>query len=393
MKRALYIALNEVRLYLRDKADLAFSLLLPIITFALIYAAFGGDTLFEGTAYVVDEDGGDYAAVFLEELEAVDGVDVGLLTPEEAETQLEDSDVLLVTYIPADFSANLAAGEDVQLLFRQRGNGGQEGQIIQSIVRGVAGEMNQAFAAASRVTGALSDTGISRELIAATVQDFLEQEREAPAVAVSSEALGGGDDFVSQFLPGVVTMYVVFAITLGARVIVEERRKGTLERLLTTRLGVGQLFIGKFLAGISRGFVQTLILLALSYAVFTSLFTPLSFLSSLVIALVFAGTAGAIGLVIASIARSEEGASWIAVVFSVVTFMLGGTFFDVAEGSAFYTLSRFSINTYANDAFNVIIAEGGSLADVGAPLGILAGVMVAGLIISRLVFRVVPGGK
>ena len=61
MKRALYIALNEVKLYLQDKGDLAFSLLLPIVTFALIYAAFGGDVLFEGTAYVVDEDRSTYS--------------------------------------------------------------------------------------------------------------------------------------------------------------------------------------------------------------------------------------------------------------------------------------------------------------------------------------------
>ena len=51
MKRALIVALREVRSYLQDKADLAFSLLLPIVTFALIYGAFGGTGLFHGTAY------------------------------------------------------------------------------------------------------------------------------------------------------------------------------------------------------------------------------------------------------------------------------------------------------------------------------------------------------
>jgi len=187
-------------------------------------------------------------------------------------------------------------------------------------------------------------------------------------------------------------MYVLFAIALAARVIVEERRKGTLERLLTTRLSVGQLFIGKFFASVSRGFVQTLILLGLSYAVF-QIFTPLSFLACLVIALIFAGAASGIGLIIASIARSEAGASWIAVVFSVLTFMFGGTFFEIAQDSGLYTISRLSVNSYANEAFKVIITEGGSLAEVGWELGILAGVMVVGLIISRLIFRVVPGGK
>ena len=54
MKNALLVALREVKEYLQDKADLAFSLILPIVTFALIYGAFGGSGLFHGTAYVVN---------------------------------------------------------------------------------------------------------------------------------------------------------------------------------------------------------------------------------------------------------------------------------------------------------------------------------------------------
>ena len=392
MKRIFYIALNEVKLYLQDKGDLAFSLLLPIVTFALIYGAFGGQTLFETTAYVVDEDQNTYSSIFLEQLEQVDGVDVELLTPAQADTKLDRSDVLLVLYIPGGFSEALTSGDRAELVFRQRGHSGQEGQIVASIIRGVAEDINREFQVYRQVSESLQGKGVAEDRIEITVQEFLEQEREKPVVRVSEETLGGSPDFVNQFLPGIVTMYVLFAIAMTARVIVEERRKGTLERLLTTRLSVGQLFLGKFFAGVSRGFVQTLILLGLSYAVF-QIFTPLSFLASLVIALIFAGTASAVGLIIATIARSEEGASWIAVVFSVITFMIGGTFFEIAEGTTLYTISRISINSYANKAFDIIIAQGGSLADVGPQLGILAGVMVVGLVISRLLFRVVPGGK
>jgi len=73
--------------------------------------------------------------------------------------------------------------------------------------------------------------------------------------------------------------------------------------------------------------------------------------------------------------------------------MLGGTFFAISEGSVLYTISRFSINTYANSAFNTVIAQGGSLADVGLELGVLAGVILVGLVLSRILFRVMPGGR
>jgi ABC-2 type transport system permease protein len=392
MKRALFITLNEVRLYLQDKGDLAFSLLLPIVTFALIYAAFGGQTMFEATARVVNEDQGAYSRLLIEHLDEVEGIDVELLTPAEADAKLERSDVLLVLLIPEAFSETLESGGKTQLVFKQRGNSGQEGQIIASIIRSVAGEMNQEFQARRQVESILQGMGVSEDRIEVTVQESLDKERQQPAVAVTEEILGGSSDFVNQFLPGIVTMYVLFAVTMTARAIVEERRKGTLERLLTTRLNAGELFFGKFMANVSRGFLQTFILLILSYAVF-QMFTPLSFLACLVIALIFAAAASALGLIIASIARSEDGANWIAVVFSVVTFMIAGTFFTISEGSVLDTISKFSINTYANGAFHTVIAEGGSLGDVGFEMGVMAGVAVVGLVISRFIFRAVPGGK
>jgi len=393
MNRAFIVAIREVRTYLQDRGDLAFSLLLPIILFALMYGAFGGDTLFHGTASVVNEDeGGAYSTILLEQLEAIDSLDVELLSAEDADEKLANSNLLMVIYIPEDFSANLAAGEPTQLIFKQRGNGGDEGQIVASIVRGVAEQMNLEFQVYNQVNSALAGIDIPQESINITVEQYLNQERQSPAVVVNEETVGTTTDPVQIFLPGIVTMFVLFAITISARAIVEERRKGTLERLLTTRLTVGQLFAGKFLSNIARGFVQTFILLALAYIVF-HLFTPLTFIQCLVIALVFAAAASALGMVIAAIARSEDGATWIAVFFTMVMVMLGGTFFEIGEGSVLYTLSQFSINTYANSAFKMIIAEGGSLANLALELGVMAGVAMVGLILSRILFKVMPGGK
>ena len=315
-----------------------------------------------------------------------------MITLAQAMDKLDKSDLLLVLDIPAGFSATLATGGKAQLVFLQRGNGGQEGQILASIIRGIAEEMNTAFRVNSQVKSNLLGTGITEDRIDVTVSQLLEDERQKPALGVTEEVVGGIGDIVNQYLPGIVTMYVLFALTMSAQVIVEERRKGTLERLLTTRLSAGELFFGKYLAAIARGFVQTLILFTLSYAVF-QMFTPITFLESLFIVLVFTAAASALGLIIASIARTADAANWIGVVFTMFMVMLGGTFFQVEPGSILYTLGRVSINTYANEALRTVIAEGGSLGDTMVPLGIFVGVAVIALIISRLLFKAVPGGK
>jgi len=393
MVRTLVVTIRETRAFLYDRGELAFSLLLPIAIFALMYGAFGGESMFHGTAYVVNEDvDGAYSARLIERLDELDNLAVNLLSWPEASAKLRRSDVLVVVCIPEDFSARLISGWPTQLVFRQRGNGGEEGQVVASLVRGVAEEISQEVQIERQVQRALVGKGIGQEKIQTTVQKLLNREREFPIVGVSEETIGTGVDPVYQFLPGIVTMFVLFSITLNARAIVEERRKGTLERLLTTRLRVGELFTGKFLASVSRGLLQTLILLALAYIVF-QIFTPVSFTEAVTIMLLFAAAGSALGLVIASVVRSEDAANWIAVFFTMSMVMVSGTFFPVPEDSILYTISKLSINTHANIALNTVIAEGGSLGDVGLELTILAGVAVVGLILSRILFRVVPGGS
>jgi ABC-2 type transport system permease protein len=355
-----------------------------------MYGAFGGETLFHGTAYVVNEDpSGVYSQLLLERLSELQDIDIELISLEEAEFKLGRSDVQLVLNIPADFSRNLAAGWPTQLVFRQRGNGGQEEQVVASLVRSVAGQIDQELQVKRQVRNAL---GGSQEHIDVTVQKYLDREHDYPFVTVEENTVGARSDPVSQFLPGVITMFTLFAITLNSRSLIEERQKEILARLVTTRLKTGELFAGKFLASTLRGFIQTLILLALAYAVFR-LFTPFTFLTALTVALVFAMAGSAVGMVIAAISKSEEQASWMVSLITMSSTMLGGTFFNISEGSSLYILSRASLNTYANEAFKAVIIRGGSLADVWFDLIVMAGVTLAGLIVSRLFFKVMAGGK
>jgi len=393
MSRILVVARKEVQSYLQDRADLAFSLLIPIIIFALMYGAFSGESLFHGTAYIVNEDqGGVYSTRLINRLNELDNIDVSIISRQEAHLKLERSDILLVAFIPEDFSIRLANVQDTRILFKQRGNGGQEGQIVASLIRGTADRMSQEIQIERQVKRALTDKAIGKEHISTTVQKIMDREKEFPVISVTENILGADIDPIDQFLPGIVTMFVLFTITLGSRAIVEERKLGTLERLLTTRLSLGQLFLGKFLSGTARGFVQTLILLTLAYLVF-QLFTPISFISVLLVAVIFAAAASTLGLVIASVAHTEDQAVWTSVFFTMATVMMGGTFFEIPEGSGLFFLSKISLNTYANHAFKTLITQEGMLSEVSFDLLVMGVVVVVGLIISRLLIKSLSGGK
>jgi ABC-2 type transport system permease protein len=393
MKKALYIALKEVRDFLRDKGDLSFSLILPILIFGLMYGAFGGSFQFNGTAYIVNEDrNGQYSDLLLQRLSAHDGLTVQQLSASDADSRLSRSDILLAVFIPADFSTRLAANQPVQLNIKQRGNGGTEGQIVASLVRGAAESISQELEVQGQTSRDLAGNGINPQQIQITVQQNLAQEKTSPSIAVVENTLGSTPDPVNQFLPGIMTMFVLFAINLTAQGLVEERRRGTLERLLATRLRVSELFIGKFLAYMARGFLQTTVLLLLAYAVFR-IFTPVSFMEALVLALLFSAACSTLGIIIGSLCKTQNQATWISVFFTMFMVMISGTFMAITPGTVLETVSRISLNTYANEAFRGILIQGNSLADVKTDILVLAGVTIVGLIVSRFLFRVSQEGK
>ena len=394
MKKAYYIALKEVRDFLADKGDLSFSLVLPILIFALIYGAFGNSLQFNGTAWIVNQDGGgQYSTQLLQNLKKYPTLSLNLISQADADDKLQHSDIAMAIIIPADFSSRLAASQPAQIIFEQRGNGGTEGQIVAGLVRGTADGIAQNLQVQNQVKQDLASSGLSVQQIESTVEQKIRKEAASPAFGLQENLVGTTPDPVRQFLPGIMTMFVLFAVNLTAQALVDERRKGTLERLMTTRLKVGELFIGKFIAYAARGFIQTLILMLLAYAVFR-IFSPHSFLQYMVVALLFSAACSTLGLIIGSLAKTLNQATWIAVFFTMLMVMLSGTFVAIPAQGALHTLSYFSINTYANDAFRELISGGGSLAGARNEILVMLGVAIVGLVISRLVFRVSQqGGK
>ena len=75
MPRVVHVALLELKRYVSDRGALAFGIALPIALFALMYAVFSGEG-FDGTAHIVDLDGGPMSRELVVRLEAVEGLDL-----------------------------------------------------------------------------------------------------------------------------------------------------------------------------------------------------------------------------------------------------------------------------------------------------------------------------
>ena len=393
MLRPLYIAFLELKRYLVNPGELSFSIALPIVLFALMYGAFGGETSFHATADVVNLDTGEYGGRLIERLDALGEITVRERTQEDADSALERSAILTAVVIPAGFSAVLEAGEPTSLLFKQRGYGGDTGQIVASIVQGVASGMGGEMQSRRLAHEALAGSNVSAAQIDAEFDRLLAESRLTPPVGVEVRALSesGDADILNRLMPGVTVMFLMFAVTMGAQSLVEERRIGTLERLMTTRLGINQLFMGKFLAGTFRAVFQAVTLLALGFGVLR-VGGVLDFAQLIVFSTLVAAAVSAVGLVIGAAARTRDQAIWAAVFFTMFMTIFGGTFFEVADGPL-ATIARFTINHYAIESMADILTYGESLSEQGVGIAIMAGITLVGLVAARILFRASEGGR
>ena len=398
MLRPLHIALLELRMFLSNRAELAFSIALPILLFALMYGALSSEAEVFTPASVVDLDGGVHARELVERLDSLAAVEVQERTEASADSALDRSAILFVVVIPDGFSEALEAGEPTPLVFRQRGNGGDTGQIVAAIVRGIARDMATDARVRVQTHRALDGSGVAPERIEAEVDNQVALLRSSPPVVVEvrrpgeDPEEGPNDDLFSRLLPGLIVMFVMFSVTLAAQAMVEDRRTGTLERLMTTRLGVNQLFLGKLLSGVLRAMFQTVVMLSLAFIVFQP-GGPLAFIELLAFALLAAAAFTGVSLVIGAVARTRNQAAWAAVFFTLVMVVFSGTFFQITEGTLMHSISRATINAYAIDAMQNIIGRGEHLGQQWLEMAVMAGVAAVGLAAARLLFRITPEGR
>lgn len=388
-----YLAYIEVKRYFRDPGALGLSLALPIALLALMLGAFGSDPSFNGEAAVVDLDRTPESARLIELIEAVPGLDVETLEESRADRLLDRSARLLVTVIHEGYGEAVAGGESSPMLeFRQRGSGGDEGQIVASMVRGAATKH-----AAEEQTGRLVASSAAAHGLTVTeaeienaVASAIERQGETPFVSVEVQERGEGTAPFNIFFPGILTMMVMFAVTLNAISIVEERIDGRLERLLISGSGLNGIFAGKFLAGLVRGFLQAFILATLGWVAFRS-FGPSDYGGMLVVVAVLAAFTSAVGMTIAAFARTREQANWAAVIITMVMATIGGSFFEPASGGILDVIGRISPIRYGNDALRTILGDAGNLGAVWLDIAVLGGLAIVLLIVSRWLFSALQG--
>lgn len=188
---------------------------------------------------------------------------------------------------------------------------------------------------------------------------------------------GPGANVVQQNVPAWALFGVFFIAQPLAASLLEERRSGTALRLAASPAPRSALLLGKLVPFFATNLLQVAAAFAAGALVLPLLGAPRLDLSGRLVALAFVAAAaslaaGALGLLLASVARTPEQASSYASLTVLTMAALGGVMVPRAVmPPAMKAMGLLTPHAWALDAFKDVLVRGASVSDVATPAAVL----------------------
>ncbi len=333
MRAALLIAGKDLRLRVRDRSAFILGILAPLVLAYIFYLVFGPAATGQGLSLeygVVDEDASEISAAFVSVLEAAEADEVLTLETfpdrDAADGGLEDGAVDAVFVMPSGLE---------QAIFENRS---ATIEVIGDIDSPTSTQIAASFAEQFSSGIAASQLAVAATANVAGVQptpDFVSSLSQDPATAgmtftiIDESAASKQLDASTFFAAGMAVFFLFFTVQFGVTGLLEEERDGTLARLMSTPIPRVSVVAGKAILAFVLGVVSmTVLVMATTLLMEANWGAPLG-----VALLVIAGVLSAVGIMglVASVARTPEGAGNLGSIIAVILGMLGGTFFPIAS--------------------------------------------------------------
>ncbi|MBU2602607.1 MAG: ABC transporter permease [Actinobacteria bacterium] len=367
--KALVIGANSVRRLLRDRANVFFVFMLPMLLILVLGAAFGGS--YDPRMGIVTEGSGQLGAELAESVRLTEGVEVRDYSDRDALIlAVERGQLEAGLIVPTGYDDTLRAGGSVNLEFVARTD--PTSQALRNTVDSAAVRQGTllraaAFADSQGVLG-FSDALELAGLIAET----------SPQVLVAQEAVG--EPFIFQRLGAFdmgaysqLLLFIFLTSMTGSSALIQSRRLGVSRRMLATPTSVGTILAGESLGRLAVALVQGLFIIFGSAIVFgVDWGDPVA---AAAIVIVFSAGAAATGMLMGAVFKNDQQAGGLGVVIGLGLAALGGAMMPLSIMKLFspglWRVAHVTPHAWGIEAFEEIIIRDGTVADIVLELGIL----------------------
>lgn len=375
----LLLARKDLQILAKNRISLFFTFVFPLM-FVFGFSATGGnistDDLREIPLVVADD---PTAQGLANGLTADPESAFTIYTRDDAQRDLDAGDITGYLILPAGLTEALTSGDPVELQVVVNTDAVNTSQQLQGVANGLSRSL-------------LVRQAALQAAIAAAVANGADATTVTPALAQAAGELAGGNDTAatvieqvgdvepisssSFVLTGYITMFLFFTAGFGASELVRERTNLTLERLLASGVGRGELLAGKWLGSAARGVLQASVLWAVGIFVLGVDPGQEPWLVALV-TLAMLAAAISCTLLLAAFVRSERASDSLTILTSLVLAMVGGCWWPLfILPEWMQTLAKITPHAWANEAFNQLMLFGAEPSSVLPNLAVLVGVAV-----------------
>ncbi len=345
----------------RDPLALAFLLGFPLVFMLLFGAIFSGDTILNYPIGVIDNDNTPRSQAFVNET-LTNAPVIKVTTYEDTTTAMEDlklGDIRAYIVIPEGF------GEQVFLSWQ-----GKDTNIVLDITYDesdlmVSGQIVSTINVATR--------SFARIEIPVTIN----------ANPIYIEAEITNIDFIA---PGIIIFGILIMIPTSARIMVRDKEKGFLSRLLTTPTRPVEFIAGYSLSLVFVAIAQIIIFIAMGWIFGMDIVGSL-WLAFVIFLLAALGSIG-IGMVVASLTKSENQAEPLCWLFAMPLAIISGVWFSTEMMPSYLRIAANAFPyAHAVDASRVVLTRGVGLEAVSSDLLFLVGWAVVIFALGVILFR------
>jgi len=192
---------------------------------------------------------------------------------------------------------------------------------------------------------------------------------------------------VAFYAAGIAVMFLMFSASAGGGALIEEGESGTLERVLSTGLGMTRLLAAKWLYLSGLGALQIAVMFAWAVLVFRlDLRTHVPGVAAMTVATALC--TAAFGLVLATLARTRQQLQGLANIVVLSLSALGGSMFPrFLMSEALQRASRVGFNAWALDGFTKVLWYDVPVTGLWRELGMLAAFTLVFLALARRLAR------
>jgi ABC-2 type transport system permease protein len=252
----------------------------------------------------------------------------------------------------------------------------------QSVIQAVRGALTRLMSSVEIARLVVDDLGITSDqehtaIFQDAVASWKKFGRTSPIFTVEkaqgAPSVGSvlAENPFKQSSPGILVQFAIFGLVTSASMLVEERKTGTLQRLMTTSMSRAEIIAGHMLAMFCVAMMQSTLLV-----MFGQFFLSIDYLRQPAAILLMMVTlclwVSSLGLFIGVAAKDESQVTLFSLIAMFAFSALGGAWFPMEiVGSGFSIVGRLTPSFYAMQGFQNVLVRGQGLAEVLFPAAVL----------------------